>query len=126
MNVVQNQVKAFIRGVMPFVESSIVASVAHFGFKISPTVSAQIIALGGLGLSAVLHYLETHFKWVGVLLGWIGAPAYAPSLSATVKSLTAELEALKNPQAVVTDLASPTAPVEAATAPVVADQAPLA
>ena len=109
---------------MPFLETSAAGLVAHLGFHLSTKTAAIYIAGGGgVVLSGVLNYLEKRFKWVGVLLGWIGAPSYAPSLSATVKSLTAELEALKNPQAVVTDLASPTAPVEAATAPVVADQA---
>ena len=75
-----NRIKAFIRSVFPFAESAAVAAVAHFGWHVSPAVSTYILGVGGVGLSAVLHWLEGHFPWLGVFLGWVGAPAYAPAL----------------------------------------------
>ena len=75
-----NRIKAFIRSVFPFAESAAVAAVAHFGWRVSPAVATYILGFGGVGLSAVLHWLEGHFPWMGVFLGWAGAPAYAPAL----------------------------------------------
>jgi hypothetical protein len=99
---VQNQIRAFIRGVMPFVESSIAGFIAHRYFKSSTVTVAQIIAVGGALWSAVLHYLEIHFPWVGVFLGWIGVPAYPQSaktrLAAQVAALQSEIDTLKGPQ----------------------------
>ncbi len=98
-----NRLKAFIRSVFPFVESAAAAFIArHFG-HVSTNASEFILGVGGLGLSGVLHWLEGHFPWVGVFLGWIGAPAYAPSaktvLEQQVANLQAELDAWKSAKA---------------------------
>ena len=106
-----NLIKSIIRAVFPYLESSAAAAIAHFGFHVSPTSSAAIIALGGTFLATALHSLESKFAWIGVFLGWIGAPAYAPSakklLTQTVATLQAEIDALKGPAAspTVADLA---------------------
>jgi hypothetical protein len=110
---IQNQIKAFVRSVTPFVESSIVGYIAHRFFHKGNVTAAEIAGVGGVFLSAALHWLEIHFPWVGVFLGWIGLPAYAPSakaqLSDKVAQLQSELDALKTPQS------APEAPVAPAT-----------
>lgn len=98
-----NQLKAFVRSVFPFLESGAAALIVHYTAHLSPAASAYILGGGGLFLSAALHWLEGHFPWVGVFLGWIGAPAYAPSaktvLEQQVANLQAELDAWKSAKA---------------------------
>ncbi len=111
----QNQFKAIVRSVMPFVISGVASVIARFGYHVSLDTVIQIVGIAGGGLTIVLHALEAKFPWVGVFLGWIGAPAYAPSakksLALTVASLQTELAALKGPAAspTVTDLTTPPA-----------------
>ena len=87
-----NNLKAFVRSVFPFIESSAVAAIAHYVYNVSPTHSAEILSLGGVALSAFLHWAETHFPWVGVFLGWIGAPTYAPSAKQALTSHVVQLQ----------------------------------
>ena len=87
-----NRLKAFLRSVFPFLESGAIAVVTHYTAHLSPTTSAYILGGGGVLLSAVLHWLEGHFPWVGVFLGWIGAPTYAPSAKQTLKGQVAQLQ----------------------------------
>ena len=81
-----NRIKSFVRSVFPFAESAAASLIAHYGYHVSPVVATYILGFGGAGLSAVLHWLEGHFPWVGVFLGWVGAPAYSPSLKAVLAS----------------------------------------
>lgn len=88
-----NVYKAIIRGLVPWLTSTIAAVVAHFGFHVSPIVSAEVIVFAGTGLTVILHALETRYRWIGVFLGWIGAPVYAPSVKATLQANIATLQA---------------------------------
>ena len=92
---VQNTIKTLIRGLTPLVYSTIAAAVARFGYHVSLATVAQIVAAGTAGLSAILIPLERQFPWFGVFLGWLGAPAYAPSAkNALIADLQAKLDAL--------------------------------
>ena len=83
---ITNRLKSFVRSVFPFVESYALSLVARYGFHVSPTVATAVLGFGGLGISAAVHWLESHFPWVGVFLGWIGAPTYAPALKTLLAS----------------------------------------
>ena len=87
-----NNLKAFVRSVFPFLWSSAIAAIAHYAYHASPTHAAAILAVGGVFLAGLIRWLETHFPWVGVFLGWVGAPTYAPSAKATLKQTVAELQ----------------------------------
>lgn len=87
-----NNLKAFVRSVFPFLESSAIAAIARYAYHVSPTNAAAILSLGGVALSAVIRWTETHFPWVGVFLGWVGAPTYAPSAKQTLKGQVAQLK----------------------------------
>ncbi len=93
-----NVYKAIIRSLTPWATSVAAAVIAHFGFHVSAIVSAQIVVYAGTVLTVLLHALETRYRWVGVFLGWIGAPVYEPgakaSMQATIASLQAELAAI--------------------------------
>jgi len=112
MNTSSNAVKAIIRSLAPFVYSFIASVIAHFGYHVSLAVTIQIAAIAGLGLTVVLHALETQFPWVGAFLGWIGAPAYAPSTKAL---LIAHNQTLKSQIATLLAQQTPVAPVVVAT-----------
>ena len=86
-----NNLKAFVRSVFPFLESSAIAAIAHYAYHVSPTHAAVILSAGGVGLSAVIRWTETHFPWVGVFLGWLGAPTYAPSAKQVLVGQVAQL-----------------------------------
>lgn len=86
-----NTLKAIIRSLMPFVYSGVAAIIAHFGYHVSNSTVIQIVAAGFAAATVILHSLEVKFPWVGVFLGWIGAPAYAPSTKVTlVQQLAAQ------------------------------------
>ena len=82
--------KAIIRSITPLVYSTAVAVIAHFGYHVSNATVVQIVTTGFIALSVVLHSLEIKFPWVGVLLGWFGAPAYTPSVKKTQAQQIAE------------------------------------
>jgi hypothetical protein len=109
-----NAFKSIVRSLTPFAVSSAVSAIAHFGYHISNAVALQIIVAVGAALSIVLHALETQFPWIGVLLGYIGAPVYAPSgktsLKTQVAMLESQLAALTTAQS---EAASPTLPTSA-------------
>jgi hypothetical protein len=81
---------------MPFVYSGAAAIIARFGYHVANTTVIQIVTIAGGVLTIVLHALETQFPWIGVFLGYIGAPVYAPSakvtLAASQKQQIATLE----------------------------------
>jgi len=91
-----NAFKAIVRSLMPFVYSGAAALIARFGYHVANTTVIQIVTIAGGLLTIVLHALETQFPWIGVLLGYIGAPIYAPSakvtLAASQKAQIATLE----------------------------------
>ena len=93
-----NTLKAIVRSLTPWATSVLAAVIAHFGWHASPTLAGEIVVIAGAGLTIVLHAAETKFPWVGALLGWVGAPAYAPSLkklqAVTIAKLQAEIDAL--------------------------------
>ncbi len=93
-----NVLKAIIRSLAPFVYSGAASAIAHFGYHVSLATTIQIVAIVGALLTIVLHALETQFPWVGVLLGYLGAPVYPPStkalLAAQVQSLESQLATL--------------------------------
>jgi hypothetical protein len=107
-----NPFKAVIRGAMPFVESNIVAIALYLGVHITLQAAGVIAALGGLGLTAVLHAAEATWPKVGIFLGWLGAPSYTPAptkaqLQAQLLALTALIAQGK---AVVEEKATPSQP----------------
>ena len=91
-----NAFKAIVRSLMPFVYSGAAALIARFGYHVANTTVIQIVTIAGGVLTIVLHALETQFPWIGVFLGYIGAPIYAPSakvtLAASQKAQIAQLE----------------------------------
>jgi hypothetical protein len=87
-----NTFKALIRSLMPFVYSGAAALIAHFGYHVSNSTVIQIVTIGFAGLTIVLHAAESQWPWVGVFLGYVGAPVYAPVVSQTTQ--IAQLEAL--------------------------------
>lgn len=91
-----NAFKAIVRSLMPFVYSGAAAIIARFGYHVANTTVIQIVTIAGGVLTIVLHALETQFPWIGVFLGYIGAPVYAPSakvtLAASQKQQIATLE----------------------------------
>lgn len=91
-----NAFKAIIRSLMPFIYSGAAGLIARFGYHVTNSTVIQIVAIAGGVLTIVLHALETQFPWVGVFLGYIGAPIYAPSakvtLAASQKAQIAQLE----------------------------------
>jgi hypothetical protein len=88
-----NAFKAVVRSVMPYLESAVAAAIAHFGFHATPTVVAGIIGIGGTLLTMLFHALETKYAWVGVFLGYVGAPVYAPSTKLSQAAQIAQLQA---------------------------------
>jgi hypothetical protein len=101
-----NVKKAIIRSIMPFVVSALVAVCIHFGYHPTAQTITWILGAGGGGLTILLHLLETKWPAIGVLLGYLGAPVYAPpkkvlqsnkidQLQAEVNSLQAAIKALQ-------------------------------
>lgn len=88
----QNTFKALVRSFTPWVISAVVYVVTHLGFHISLVTATEVSAILGTLLTLGAHVLETKWKWFGVFLGWIGAPAYVPSV--TKATLRAQIEAL--------------------------------
>jgi hypothetical protein len=88
-----NTFKAIVRGLMPFIISGAGAAIAHFGYTVSNSTVIQIVAIAGAALTIILHAAETQWPWVGVFLGYIGAPVYAQSTKISQKAEIAALEA---------------------------------
>ena len=88
-----NTYKAIVRSLTPWAISLVAGLIAHFGWHPSNTLAAQIVGYGGVGLTVAVHALEVKFPWAGVFLGWLGAPAYAPSVKATLVATNAQLQA---------------------------------
>lgn len=90
-----NLVKTLIRAAMPVVYSIIVSLVARLGYHVSIKTVAFILGGGSIGLTVILHTLERWFPWVGAVLGWMGAPTYAPTLrKAALRAQVAELQSV--------------------------------
>ena len=88
-----NPFKAVVRSLMPFVISGIVAVCVHFGYHPSAQVADDIALAGGAGLTIVLHAAESRWPKLGVLLGYVGAPVYAPSTKVSLAAENADLKA---------------------------------
>ena len=104
-----NPYKALVRSLMPLLYPAVAAIIAHFGYHVSNAVVIQIVAGGFAGATVLLHTAETRWPWVGVFLGWLGAPGYTPTTKVTVVSLQAEIDALKAQQAEAAHPSTPTA-----------------
>ena len=68
--------KAIIRSITPWAITTMVTLVARLGYHITLQVAIQILVVAGAALTVVAHLLEKKWPWVGVFLGWIGAPVY--------------------------------------------------
>jgi hypothetical protein len=88
-----NAFKAIVRSLMPFVYSIVAGAIAHFGYHVANTTVIQIVTIAGGVLTIVLHALETQWPAIGVFLGYIGAPVYAPSTKVTLQAQLASVEA---------------------------------
>ena len=109
-----NAFKSIVRSLTPWLTSTVVAVIAHFGYHVSNVVAARIIVVAGAALTVVLHALETQFPWIGVFLGYIGAPVYAPSGKTSLKTQVATLESqLAALTATAAENAAPSAPTAA-------------
>jgi hypothetical protein len=91
-----NLLKATVRSLTPWVISGVVYVITHLGYHVSLSVAAEIAALLGTVVTIGAHALEVKWPWFGVFLGWIGAPAYQPTvtkaqLQKQIDALTAEL-----------------------------------
>lgn len=87
-----NAFKAILRSLMPFVYSIAAGIIARFGYHVANTTVIQIVTIAGVALTIVLHALETQWPAIGVFLGYIGAPVYAPSTKVSLTSQVATLE----------------------------------
>lgn len=88
-----NTFKAVIRGLMPWIESGTAAIIAHFGYHVTLQTTIEILGIAGAGLTIILHAAETQWPSIGVFLGYLGAPVYAPSTKISQKAEIAALEA---------------------------------
>lgn len=126
-----NTFKAIVRSLTPWVISGIVYLVTHLGYHISMVTATEVAAILGTLLTLGAHALEVKWPWFGVFLGWIGAPAYVPTV--TKASLLAQLASLQaqidNPApgtpVTPTVTTAPPAPT-VATTPAPGDTAPVA
>ena len=95
-----NTIKSIIRALTPWLLTTLGAVAAHFGWHVSSTASLQGLVLAGGLLTVVLHALEHKFPWVGALLGWLGAPVYAPGKASqqatTIATLESQITALES------------------------------
>lgn len=105
-----NTLKAVVRSLTPWAASVVAALIAHFGYHVSNVVATQIVVAAGTGLTVVLHAAERKWPWVGALLGWAGAPQYAPSNKAVIAQLQAQVAALTTKQTETTNPSQVTAP----------------
>lgn len=113
-----NAFKAIVRSIMPWIISSAASAIAHFGYHVTLPVTIQILGVVGAFLVVVLHTAETRWPWVGVLLGYVGAPVYAPSVKVQSQVYTASLEArIAELEAAVSETKNPS-PATAQTAAV--------
>ena len=98
MTFTPNTIKSIVRALTPWLLTTLGALAARFGFHVSNAASLQGLVLAGGVLTVVLHTLESRFPWAGTLLGWIGAPVYAPGKasqqSTTIATLESEVAAL--------------------------------
>jgi hypothetical protein len=104
-----NTLKALVRTLTPLLYPLVASAIARFGYHVSNATIIQIVAGGFAGLTVILHSAEAKWPWVGVFMGWLGAPAYAPSTKMTVTQLQAEIDALKAQQAEAAHPSTPTA-----------------
>jgi hypothetical protein len=119
MNLSQNTLKAIIRSLTPWALSLIAGVVAHFGWHPSLALEVKIVGIGGAGLTVAVHALEVKFPWVGVFLGWLGAPKYAPSAkNALIAELQKKVDALTPPTPAPAPAGSTPVATEVAPAPV--------
>jgi hypothetical protein len=89
-----NTFKAIVRSLMPFIESGAAALIARLGYHVTLTTTIAILGIAGGVLTLLLHAAESQWPWVGVFLGYIGAPVYAPSTKVSQSTQIAQLEAL--------------------------------
>jgi len=95
-----NTYKSIVRFVVPLLYPTIASLVARLGYHVSLAAVLQIVIGGGVGLGVILLALEKKFPWIGVFLGWFGAPKYVPtvkkaSLLATLDEQASTIEGLK-------------------------------
>jgi hypothetical protein len=88
-----NLLKAVIRSLTPWVISAVVYLVTHMGYHVSMVTATEIAAVLGTLVTIGAHALEVKWPWFGVFLGWIGAPAYDPTV--TKAQLQAQIAALE-------------------------------
>jgi len=97
-----NLLKAVIRSLTPWAISGVVYVVTHLGYHVSMVTATEIAAVLGTLVTIGAHALEVKWPWFGVFLGWIGAPAYDPTVTkAQLQAQIAVLEA-QLPQASTT------------------------
>ena len=104
-----NPFKAIIRSLTPFAIAAVVGGAAHLGYHVTMGTAAAIVAGAGGFITVAVHALEPRYPWVGVFLGWLGAPGYTPTTKVTVVSLQAEIDALKAQQAEAAHRSPPSA-----------------
>jgi hypothetical protein len=88
-----NAFKAIVRSLMPLVYSGAAGIIARFGYHVSNSTVIQIVTAGFGVATIVLHAAESQWPAVGVFLGYIGAPVYAPSTKVTLQAQLASVEA---------------------------------
>ena len=89
-----NAFKAIVRSLMPFIESGAAALIARLGYHVSNATTLQILAIAGAALTIILHAAETQWPSIGIFLGYIGAPVYAPSTKVSQATQISQLETL--------------------------------
>jgi hypothetical protein len=112
----QNLFKAIVRSLTPWVISAIVYVISHLGYHVTVVTAGEVAAILGTLLTIGAHALEVKWPWFGVLLGWIGAPAYNPSAKAQLQAQVATLQAQLS--AITTVISTPSDPAPGSPAPV--------
>lgn len=88
-----NVLKAIVRSITPAVLSAIVWVASYFHYHVNAVTATEVASILGTLVTIGAHALETKWKWFGILLGWVGAPAYSPTV--TKAQLQAQLAALE-------------------------------
>lgn len=86
--------KTIVRAATPWAISAVVWSAQRFGLHVNAGTATEVAAVVGTALTVLVPPLEKKWPWVGVFLGWIGAPTY--TALTTKAALEAEIVALQN------------------------------
>jgi len=85
--------KTIVRTLTPWAIGAVVWVAQRLGFHVNAGTATEVAASIGLALTLIVPPLEKKFPWMGVFLGWIGAPTWTANTSKA--QLAAQLAALE-------------------------------